>query len=69
MAHLWSTFWCPILKSEEHIFVMPKARVASMARKVDWFSFWLLNMQDPHPGKKAQYERWNRMKGDYSKIQ
>lgn len=23
----------------------------------------------PSSGKKAQYERWNRMKGDYSKIQ
>lgn len=47
---------------EEHNFVKPKARIASMGRKVDWFNYWLLNKQDPHPEKQEQYSRWNKMK-------
>ncbi len=49
-------------QGEEHNFVKPKARIASMKRKVDWFNFWLLGKQDPDPDKKMQYERWSQMR-------
>lgn len=50
---------------EEHNFVKPKARVASMARKLEWFNFWLLNKRDPHLDKLEQYERWDRMHEEF----
>ncbi|MBA2369246.1 MAG: S9 family peptidase [Candidatus Protochlamydia sp.] len=48
--------------NEEHIFVQPKARLASMARKADWFNYWLLDKKDQNPSKKEQYDRWDLMK-------
>ncbi|CDZ80130.1 Prolyl oligopeptidase family protein [Candidatus Rubidus massiliensis] len=45
---------------EEHNFVKPKARIASMARKVDWFNFWLLGKENFD--KPEQNARWNEMK-------
>jgi len=49
-------------KGEEHNFVKPKARIASMARKVDWFNYWLLDTKDPDPQKEEQYRRWDEMR-------
>ena len=50
-----------IYPNEEHNFVQPKARIASMARKVEWFDFWLNNKKNPDPAKLLQYERWEQM--------
>lgn len=47
---------------EEHNFAKPRARFASMGRKVDWFNFWLLGKKDPSPNKTEQYTRWEKMK-------
>lgn len=49
---------------EEHNFVQPKARVASMARKVEWFDYWLLNKRNPDPRKAEQYRRWDAMRAE-----
>jgi len=49
-------------KGEEHNFVKPKSRIASMARKVDWFNYWLLDKKDPDPQKEEQYRRWDEMR-------
>ena len=51
-----------VYKDEEHNFVKPKARVASMNRKADWFNYWLLDKKDPAPLKQEQYKRWDLMK-------
>lgn len=45
---------------EEHNFVKPKARMASMARKVDWFNFWLSGKNNPE--KPEQTFRWEEMR-------
>ncbi|NGX47926.1 MAG: Dipeptidyl-peptidase 5 [Chlamydiae bacterium] len=55
-----------LYKDEEHNFVRPKARLASMKRKVDWFNFWILNKKDAAPILKEQYERWEAMKNECS---
>jgi len=49
---------------EEHNFVKPRARLASMARKVDWFNFWMLDKEDPDPSKAEQYTRWRQMRDE-----
>jgi hypothetical protein len=51
-----------LYEGEEHNFVKPRARAASMARKVDWFNFWLLGKEDPTPSKVDQYARWRAMR-------
>jgi Tol biopolymer transport system component/dienelactone hydrolase len=47
---------------EPHNFVTPRARLASMGRKVDWFNYWMLGKKDPVPSKADQYERWEHLK-------
>ena len=54
-----------VYPGEEHNFVKPKARVASMARKLDWFNYWLLGKRDPDPKKLEQYERWDHMHSEW----
>ena len=43
---------------EPHNFVTPRARLASMSRKLDWFNYWMRGQKDADPTKSAQYERW-----------
>ncbi|MEJ1964456.1 MAG: prolyl oligopeptidase family serine peptidase, partial [Gammaproteobacteria bacterium] len=50
---------------EPHNFVTPRARLASMGRKVDWFDYWMLGKQDPAAAKKAQYTRWDQMRAEW----
>ncbi|MEJ0037814.1 MAG: prolyl oligopeptidase family serine peptidase [Gammaproteobacteria bacterium] len=50
---------------EPHNFVTPRARLASMGRKVDWFDYWMLGKQDPSAAKQEQYARWDAMKADW----
>ncbi len=49
-------------KGEEHNFVKPKARLASMARKLEWFNFWFFGKKNSEPKKQKQYERWEKMR-------
>jgi len=50
---------------EEHNFVRPGARFASMNRKVDWFDYWMQGKADPDPAKAEQYARWRKMKSEW----
>ena len=54
-------------QGEQHNFVKPKARIASMDRKVDWFNYWFFNKRDP--AKMEQYARWDRMRQQWDKGQ
>jgi hypothetical protein len=45
--------------------VTPRARLASMGRKVDWFNYWMLGKQDPAATKKEQYTRWEQMRTEW----
>jgi hypothetical protein len=29
---------------------------------LDWFGFWLKHEEDPAPSKRAQYDRWERLR-------
>lgn len=55
-----------VYDGEEHNFVKPKARLASMKRKVDWFNFWLFDKRDPT--NPEQYSRWEQMRADFNKA-
>jgi len=48
--------------AEEHNFVRPTVRSASMHRKIDWFNFWMKGQEDPAPAKVQQYTRWRQLK-------
>jgi dipeptidyl aminopeptidase/acylaminoacyl peptidase len=45
-----------------HIHQRPLERLESQQGSVDWFRFWLQDYQDPEPSKRAQYERWRRLR-------
>ena len=49
---------------EEHNFKRPKARIASMARKLEWFDYWFFDKRNPNPAKREQYERWDSMRNE-----
>jgi dipeptidyl aminopeptidase/acylaminoacyl peptidase len=51
-----------VLHSDEHIFTNPIIRMISQGGTVDWFSFWLLDYEDPAPAKSEQYRRWEAMR-------
>jgi len=44
-----------------HLLVKPRERLVSQQGNVDWFSFWLKDLQDLNPAKAAQYQRWQRL--------
>ncbi|MEJ1964490.1 MAG: prolyl oligopeptidase family serine peptidase [Gammaproteobacteria bacterium] len=50
---------------EPHNFATPRARLASMARKVDWFNYWILNREDPDVAKQDQYGRWRQLRAEW----
>jgi len=50
---------------EEHNFVRPTVRFASMHRKVDWFNYWMLGKKNPNPADAEQYVRWEQMNEEW----
>lgn len=56
-----------VYEGEEHNFVRPTSRFASMNRKVDWFNFWMLDKEDPDPAKVEQYVRWREMRATWKR--
>jgi len=48
--------------SAEHVLTNPGFRLASQGGSVDWFRFWLQGYEDPNPGKKTQYRRWEALR-------
>jgi len=47
-----------------HIHQKPLERLESQQGNVDWMRFWLQGYEDPDPTKRAQYERWRRLRHD-----
>jgi len=47
---------------EEHVFVQPVHRLVSMRRNLDWFNFWLRNVERSGADTRAQYTRWRAMR-------
>src|SRR5258707_11786504 len=46
----------------EHPLVKPWERMTSQQGNVDWFSFWLMDQEDPDPAKADQYDSWRKMR-------
>jgi dipeptidyl aminopeptidase/acylaminoacyl peptidase len=51
-----------VLRNGTHVLSNPAERLASQGATVDWFSFWLLDTEDPSTTKAAQYVRWRRLR-------
>lgn len=47
---------------ELHIKWQPAHRLAIYNRNLDWFRFWLQDVEDPDPGKVDQYARWRKLR-------
>jgi hypothetical protein len=41
-----------------HLKWQPAHRLAIYNRNLDWFRFWLQDIEDPDPAKAAQYAHW-----------
>ena len=52
-----------VFPNEHHNKSGPLHRLAIFERSLDWFDFWLRGRKDPDPAKRAQYERWEAMRG------
>jgi hypothetical protein len=47
-----------------HILVKPWERLTSQQGVVDWWRFWLQDVEDPDPAKAEQYARWHRLRAE-----
>jgi dipeptidyl aminopeptidase/acylaminoacyl peptidase len=56
-----------VFPDEHHIKWQPAHRAAQYQRSLDWFDFWLRNIEDPDPSKVNQYQRWRALRGGISK--
>ena len=51
-----------VFPTEYHIKWQPKHKLMVYNRAIDWFNFWLRDVEDSDPEKTAQYERWRKMR-------
>ncbi len=53
-----------VFPNEFHEKWQPQHRLAVYERNVDWFNFWLRQVEDPAPAKRDQYRRWEALKAN-----
>jgi hypothetical protein len=46
------------IPGDSHNLQTPWGRYTSQQGAVEWFNFWLRDVEDPDPGKQGQYQRW-----------
>ncbi len=51
-----------IYPDEYHVKWQPAHRYMVYTRNIDWFNFWLRDVEDAVPGKVEQYKRWHILK-------
>lgn len=51
-----------VFPDELHLKWQSAHRLAVYKRNVDWFRFWLQDIEDPDPAKAEQYERWRKLR-------
>lgn len=51
-----------IFPDEYHVKWQPAHRFAIYNRNLDWFRFWLQDVEDPDGAKAEQYERWRALR-------
>nr|WP_295110791.1 Atxe2 family lasso peptide isopeptidase [uncultured Caulobacter sp.] len=61
LSNSTTPFELRVFANEPHILVQPRHRLAAYVRNLDWFRFWLQNVEDPDPVKAEQYRRWRVM--------
>jgi dipeptidyl aminopeptidase/acylaminoacyl peptidase len=54
------------IEAAAHELVKPWQRRFSLQGNLDWFRFWLLGQEDGLEGKRAQYDRWRKLKAQRS---
>jgi dipeptidyl aminopeptidase/acylaminoacyl peptidase len=50
-----------VFADEPHILSQPAHQLASYNRQIDWFRYWLQNVEDADPNKVPQYTRWRAL--------
>lgn len=51
-----------VFPNESHIKFQPKHLLAVNERNLDWFRFWLQDIEDPAPRRQAEYSHWRSMR-------
>jgi len=51
-----------VFPHEPHQKFQPRHKLAVYERNLDWFRFWLQDVEDPDPAKRGQYARWREMR-------
>lgn len=51
-----------VYPGEHHIKWMPRHRLSIYRRNVQWFKFWLLNVEEEAPVDPEQYPRWRKLR-------
>jgi dipeptidyl aminopeptidase/acylaminoacyl peptidase len=51
-----------VFAEDDHLLIQPIHMLVNLERQLDWFRFWLKNEEAPVPSKRAQYDRWNRLR-------
>jgi dipeptidyl aminopeptidase/acylaminoacyl peptidase len=52
-----------VFQGEGHLKTQPDHRIAIYNRNLDWFRFWLQDVEDSNSEKSGQYERWRKLRG------
>ncbi|MGJ4728091.1 Atxe2 family lasso peptide isopeptidase [Luteimonas sp. SDU101] len=55
-----------VFPHEPHQKFQPRHKLAVYERNLDWFRFWLQDVEDPTPAKREQYVNWRAMKAGLS---
>lgn len=53
-----------VFPGERHIKFQPAHRLAIYERSIQWFDFWLRDVEDPSPLLAPQYARWRSMRDE-----
>jgi dipeptidyl aminopeptidase/acylaminoacyl peptidase len=62
MENAGRAFEAYVFPDEYHLKWQPAHRMAIYNRNLDWFRFWLQDIEDPDPAKSEQYQRWRELR-------
>lgn len=54
-----------VFPDEYHIKWQPKHKLVVYNRTIDWFNFWLRDVEDPDREKAEQYARWRKLRAEH----
>jgi dipeptidyl aminopeptidase/acylaminoacyl peptidase len=62
LAREGKPFEMHVFPNEFHLKTQPRHRLNAYRRSVQWFLFWLRNIEEDDPVDEAQYERWRKLR-------